>query len=302
MVRLSLLVVFFLASFTLAVDPARAQRFANGRPSRTTQHASAQEPPDGDTKLEVVTPADPREDTTSEDPTSEPGIETDCDDRFHLHFGQRLGLGSWCRPRFGFGALRESLPSPEPMSGASWLSRPLHVDVFSGVIYGGTLIEDSIRRQGDIFSGVRLGWDWTRRLGGEMRFGFAQVGTEDIPTGVELDDADLVYWDLNVLWYPTGDTRLRPYLSLGLGALHVDFVDATGNAHQKELVGIPLAAGLKYRATPWCAVRADIADNIALPYDDIEGQGNFSITVSAEFHFGGQRRSYWPWNPTLQSW
>ena len=109
-------------------------------------------------------------------------------------------------------------------------------------------------------------------------------------------------WDLNVLWYPTGDTRLRPYFSIGLGAAHFDFVDANGIAHQKELVGIPLAMGLKYRATPTFAARLDLADNLALPNAGVAGQSNFSITLSAEFHFGGQRTSYWPWNPTLQAW
>lgn len=307
--------ILALATLLLANDTARAQRLANRRPSHIAQHQSpatfqeiAEQPTEpnsdarADPNLELITPANPQKDPTAV--SAEPGLETDCDDRFHLGLGKGLGLGlgRLCRPRFGFANLRESFPRPEPMTGASWLSRPLHVDAFSGVIYGGPLIEDSVRRQGDIFSGFRLGWDWTRRLGGEMRFAFAQIGTEDIPSGIELDDADVVYWDLNVLWYPSGDTRVRPYLSLGLGAEHVDFVDAESNGHQKELFTVPIAAGIKYRATPWCAVRADITDNIAFPYDDIAMQGNISITVSAEFHFGGQRTSYWPWNPTLQSW
>jgi hypothetical protein len=313
-----------LAILVFASEIARAQRLANGRRASTHRYyrnpvyqevaqpppepsvieapvveAESLPPPDDDTNLELIEPSNPRIDDNA---------ELDHDNRFNLGLGLGLGkglgfgLGKWCRPRFNFAALRGSLPQPEPMVGASWLSRPLHVDAFSGVIYGGPLIEDSIRRQGDMFSGFRLGWDWTRRLGGEMRFGFAQIGTEDIPTGIELDDADVVYWDLNVLWYPTGDTRVRPFFSIGLGALHVDFVDAANNGHQKELVGVPIAAGIKYRATPWCAVRADITDNLALPYADIESQGNISITVSAEFHFGGARKSYWPWNPTLQSW
>jgi hypothetical protein len=310
------------ANLAFVCDHARAQRLANGRrassqryyrnpvfqevseaPAESTTIEStepAPPPPDDSANLELVEPTNPQPD----DDRDIDELELDHDTRFNLGFGKGLGLGlrDWCRPRFKFASLGQSLPQPEPMVGASWLSRPLHVDAFSGVIYGGPLIEDSIRRQGDMFSGFRLGWDWTRRLGGEMRFGFAQIGTEDIPTGIELDDADVVYWDLNVLWYPTGDTRVRPFFSIGLGALHVDFVDAANNGHQKELVGIPIAAGIKYRATPWCAVRADITDNLALPYADIEGQGNISITVSAEFHFGGERKSYWPWNPTLQSW
>jgi hypothetical protein len=349
--RTTFLILCTAASLLLVTIDVRAQRLANGRPSRAWQVAPrvtihdvadetpAEEPvaqtepevvapppddpslnkaaPDKNTvekpatqtpatpspaaapaakpPLEIVTPENP-----SIDGDADAGGETDCDERFHFNLGLRNRLGRLCRPRFGFGL--GGMTEYEQMSGASWLSRPLHVDVFSGVIYGGPLIEDSIRRQGDVFSGFRLGWDWTRRLGGEMRFGFAQIGTEDIPTGIELDDADVVYWDLNVLWYPTGDTRIRPFLSLGLGSQHIDFIDAANNGHQKELFAVPLTAGIKYRATPWCAVRADITDNIAFPYDDVVMQGNVSITVSAEFHFGGERTSYWPWNPTLQSW
>lgn len=333
--RTTFLILCAAASLLLVTVDVRAQRLANGRPSRAWQvaprvtiHDVADEtaveesvaqgeaevvapPPDKATvekpaiqtpaepapksELEIVTPEGPQVDADADT-----GDETDCDERFHFSLGLRDRLGRLCRPRFGFGL--GGMTEYEQMSGASWLSRPLHVDVFSGVIYGGPLIEDSIRRQGDIFSGFRLGWDWTRRLGGEMRFGFAQIGTEDIPTGIELDDADVVYWDLNVLWYPTGDTRIRPFLSLGLGSQHIDFIDAANNGHQKELFAVPLTAGIKYRATPWCAVRADITDNIAFPYDDVVMQGNISITVSAEFHFGGERTSYWPWNPTLQSW
>ncbi len=335
------LLVFALACLALMAADARAQRLANGRPSgiaaradrRIDNVASAKQPTlpsSGNEKrqLELLDPPeeiDPPpakqavkhavnqpdasklqiDEPAAFDLGTEPGAETDADDRFHFGIGKGLGLGlgRFCRPRFGlaFGLGRE-WEEPEQMVGKSWLSRPLHVDAFTGVMYGATLIEDNVRHQGDLFSGIRLGWDWTRRLGGEMRLGFAQTGTEDIANGVELADTDIMLWDLNVLWYPTGDTRLRPYLSIGLGAAHFEFEDAQGVAHQKELVGIPLAMGLKYRATPTAALRLDLANNLTLPNAGVAGQSNLSITVGGEFHFGGQRTSYWPWNPTLQAW
>ena len=32
-------------------------------------------------------------------------------------------------------------------------------------------------------------------------------------------------WDLDLLYYPWGDTQWRPYLLIGLGTARVDFID-----------------------------------------------------------------------------
>jgi hypothetical protein len=318
--RLGIIVLLIVVAAVLAASDLPAQRLANNRPSRipcvgpghghavssddeapdilaTSDQAPA--PPDGDlSKIEPPAIKQPLIEQIQPGQAQPDGPGPILPGRRFFGGGMELDDCGPLRHRFG----DIHLPLPQPMTGASWLNRPLYAEVFSGAIFGNDLIEDDVRHQGDLFSGVRFGWDWTEHLGGETRLGFAQVGTEAIAAGIELADTDIVLWDLDILYYPTGDTRVRPYVSFGLGMAHFEFEDSSGIAHQKELVGFPIGVGLKYRAKPWFAARLDVADNIALPNAGVELQNNFSITLTAEFHFGGERASYWPWNPTLQTW
>jgi hypothetical protein len=186
----------------------------------------------------------------------------------------------------------------EPLVGASWLNRPLSAGWLMGVLSGDTAIEGSVDQGANFFGGYRLGWDCDHYYGGEMRLAFAALDVSDVPTGNDLGTDDVLLWDISVLYYPWGDSRWRPYLSAGLGLAHFDVEDAQGQRFKEDLVGIPLGGGLKYRCSPWFALRLDLTDNIAVSNRSLSTMHNFSCTLSTELHFGGTRLSFWPWNPS----
>jgi hypothetical protein len=105
-----------------------------------------------------------------------------------------------------------------------------------------------------------------------------------------------------VLYYPWGDTRLRPYLSAGIGTAHFDFVDQNRQAFQPGLIGLPVGGGIKFRARPWCVVRLDVQDNIAFGRGAVDTMHNVALTIGVDYRFGGNRLSYWPWEPGTPGW
>jgi hypothetical protein len=186
----------------------------------------------------------------------------------------------------------------EPLLGASWLNRPYYTGFFLGALHGDTLIPGEINQSIGFFGGFRLGWDYDTYWGLETRLGFSELGLDFIDEpSVDGAATDIVIWDTSLVYYPWGDSRWRPYLSLGIGLVDYDFIDAVGLRHSDAVVGVPWGVGLKYRHSDWIALRFDLLDNVAFGGKaGFETMNNLSLTGGLEFRFGGTRKSYFPWN------
>ena len=188
----------------------------------------------------------------------------------------------------------------EPLVNASWLNRPYFAGFFLGGLAGDTLISGEIDQSIGFFYGFRLGWDYDTYWGMETRLGFSELGLDFVnePTIVGLS-TDIVIWDASLVYYPWGDSRWRPYVSLGIGLVDFDYLDEDALRRSDAVVGIPLGIGLKYRHSDWITMRFDFTDNIALgERAGYETMNNLSLGYGVEFHFGGSRTSYFPWNPS----
>lgn len=188
----------------------------------------------------------------------------------------------------------------EPLLNASWLNRPYYAGFFLGALNGDTLIPGEINQSVGFMYGFRLGWDYDTYWGLETRLGFSELGLDFIDEqSVDGLSADVLLWDCNLVYYPWGDSRWRPYVSLGLGLADWDFLDEDGLRHSDAVVGFPWGFGFKYRQSDWITLRFDFLDNIAFGGKaGFETMNNLSMTGGLEFRFGGTRRSYFPWNPS----
>jgi len=213
-------------------------------------------------------------------------------------------------------------PSPRQ----TWLFRPYSVDWFAGEVWGFSVIDNWVSQRQGFIGGVRLGWDADAFWGIEMRFALGELElvdaqraidaqetadddaglSEDDPQRLRFDrrrDLDLFLWDINLVYYPLGDTRLRPFFTIGLGTARINFMDRLSNKYDEIVLGMPVGCGLKWRCNDWLALRCTFTDNIALS----GGSGfntlhELSLTGEAEIRFGGSRRTYWPWNPGRFYW
>jgi len=229
-------------------------------------------------------------------------------------------------PGFSGGRTQRYRPVGHPLQRESWLYRPFSAGWFMGTVQGGPLIDDWLGQQRGFIGGYRFGWDSDYYWGGEMRFAFGSVRLYDSPRAIQAQsdadtaaglapndpwrrrfdirrDLDLNHWDLNLLYYPWGDTQWRPYFMCGLGTARVGFIDRLSQSYSKVVFAVPLAVGLKYRCNDWLALRFELADNIAFS----GGSGfntlqNLSLTGGVEIRFGGSRKAYWPWNPGRYYW
>ena len=178
----------------------------------------------------------------------------------------------------------------DPLVGTSWRNRPFHVGWMFGGLFGDDLIAGRIAQHEDIVGGYRAGWDFDHYWGVEGRFVFANL---DFTDQANLDVARTArnhYWDADVLFYPWGDSRWRPYASVGAGWATFEFRDGLNQQIEKTLFAIPIGGGLKYFWKNWLAVRFSVTDNWAIGRDPLDSMHNVSVTGDVEVHFGGRRR------------
>ncbi len=182
-----------------------------------------------------------------------------------------------------------------PLEGTSWLNRPYHMDWFAGTMMGSDLINGEVSQSTGLFVGTRLGYDFDHYWGGELRFGWAR---NDIADGVNPNQRENRHflWDADVLYYPWGDARFRPFLLAGVGLQSVHFGDQAGRAVGQTMFSIPLGGGLKYQWRRWLAFRFDLLNNIAFGSGRVSTMGNWSLTFGMEGRFGHHRQTdYYPW-------
>jgi hypothetical protein len=190
-----------------------------------------------------------------------------------------------------------------PLEGTSWRNRPWHFGLFIGMLDGGEVLDGAVLQDSGLYYGARLGYDFDHYWGWELRAGTAYVDLNRTDTGAPLpENGRNSYFDLNVLYYPLGDTRWRPYISLGIGATTHGFSDLQGNSFTETTASLPIALGVKYFVRPGYSLRADFTNNISFGTGNSSGTDNISLAVGLDLHFGGRRKVYFPYDTSLQVW
>ena len=207
----------------------------------------------------------------------------------------------------------------------TWLRRPFSVGWFAGMVQGTPLIDDWIGMNRGFYGGYRLGWDHDPHWGAETRFAFGAVdlydsqqaiaaeAIADTLKGIPADspwrhrfdvcrDANLFQWDVDLVFYPCGDTLLRPYVMIGLGLTTVSFMDRLSEHNHVAALSVPMGAGVKYLWTDRIALRLDLINDTAFGGKGIMGMNNSALTGGVEIRLGGTQRAYWPWNPSRNYW
>jgi hypothetical protein len=165
-----------------------------------------------------------------------------------------------------------------------WLRRPWSAGLLFGTMDGDEL-GDGVDQSSDWFYGLRVGNDFAPRWGWEFRSAFfspdlvyaGQPGRQGI--------AHDWFLDMSVVHYPWGDTRIRPFWSVGLGAMQVKFDSETTRDVSEWMLDAPIAIGCKYFARPWLALRCEGGDTICLGAENIDVGQNWFFSVGAEVHW-----------------
>jgi hypothetical protein len=218
-------------------------------------------------------------------------------------------------PRFFRHPLREPLQPIRPPENLSWLYRPMSIGLFAGGLYGSPLISNWVGQQGGYIGGIRCGWDWDEYWGVEARAAIGSAQLYDDPQNVaqqlllQSNPQDATRYstradyDVDVLYYFTGDRRSRPYFLIGAGLSQIRFSDLLMNSYSYTAWGLPAAFGWKYHVDDRMALRFEIGDEILF-----SGGAGFNVlhdltaTAGLEFRFGNHSKTYWPWNPGTRSW
>jgi len=197
----------------------------------------------------------------------------------------RTGVAGWCAHRLPhFRARHVGLGAP--LMGTSWLNRPMYVGGFLGESFGSTLVSGEVDLKPSPFWGCWLGYDLNHYWGSEIRLALNYADIEYLSEGYTGGNSRNALADINLLYYPWGDSRWRPYgaLGLGIGGFHFDddpdlTVDHTG-------VALPLGLGVKYLWGKQLVLRLDVKDNLVFGGHGVDTTNNWSVTAGFEFHWG----------------
>lgn len=194
-----------------------------------------------------------------------------------------------------------SLDRGLPMERASWLNRPYHIDWFAGPLLGDELAGNSVEQQSTLIAGLRAGWDFDYFWGVEWRFAWADPDLNSTQfTG--LSQGNYFASDIDLVYYPWGDTKVRPFFQLGMGVVEVDTIRGDGAPETATLLSMPFGGGVQFPLTRWAAMRLEILDAWAFGGDGVDTLSNFSFTAGMEFRLGARPNSYWPWRTSRNVW
>ena len=183
----------------------------------------------------------------------------------------------------------------DPLTNTSWRNRPLYLNLFAGGLIGDELQEGIVSQGGGFIAGGRFGGDFDHYWGLETRLAFSDVSTNFTPGGGAGQSRDS-FFDASLLYYPWGDSRWRPYATVGLGVANYRYNLADGTKVSASAMEIPWGGGLKYLLRPDIALRFDLIDNFSLEGGSrSDRMHNISFTGGIELRFGGRRTSYGSW-------
>lgn len=222
-------------------------------------------------------------------------------------YGDELEAGQF-GGGFGFRPVRNawsrfSAKHNVPLQGQSWRYRPYSLSGFVGGMFGDDMQDHHLEQQAAAIIGGRVGWDIDRYFGGEVRSWYSNPATKFRPATADQLEAHLFALDFDLLYYPWGETQLRPYLMAGLGFVDVVYHDQPTTKVDDMMLSIPFGIGVKYRLDNRFVLRGEFIDNYSLQGSVTDEMHNLAVTMGLEVRFGGgDRRSYYPWNPRLSAW
>ena len=189
-----------------------------------------------------------------------------------------------------------------PLVGTSWLNRPYYIGADIGTVSITKPIQEGITRDTDTYGGLYAGYDCDYYWGTEVSWQRAtpELINENARDATRGDRR--VYWAANVLYYPWGDSLVRPYWRCGLGGTEIDFPTDTGQRRNEGLWAVPIGIGVKYPFRRWLAGRAEFTDQIGIGNSGVATQHDLTFTLGVEWRLGAKPRSYWPWNPSRHIW
>ena len=190
----------------------------------------------------------------------------------------------------------------QPLVGSSWLNRPYYFGGDLGNLWMTRGVAEAVGRDVDAFGGIFLGADWDYYWGNELAFHWStpELVNSRAPTANRADS--LFLWSYSLMYYPWGDSKIRPYWRWGIGNTRVDFPLDDGTRHGEWLLTFPIGMGVKWPVQRRLAARAELTDQLACSSNGVPTLNNVTLTVGIEWRFGARPRSYWPWHPSRHIW
>ncbi|MGI9428786.1 MAG: hypothetical protein ACR2NM_09020 [Bythopirellula sp.] len=189
-----------------------------------------------------------------------------------------------------------------PLEGTSWKNRPYHIDWFAGPLLSGDLVKNRVAQDNELFGGIRAGWDFDYYWGFEARFGWANPNVQFVEPQLVAQNGSYFVSDVDLVYYPWGDSKVRPYLLFGAGMARIDFVDDATINYNTTLFTTPFGGGVQFSQSPWLIWRMEVLDNLSYGADGVETMHNVSLTAGMEYRFGSRPQSYWPWRSSRKIW
>ena len=189
-----------------------------------------------------------------------------------------------------------------PLVGSSWLNRPYYFGADLGMLWMLNDPENSVNGDSDVFGGIFFGADWDHYWGNELAFHWATPELVNRRAPAAPRNESLFVWSYSLMYYPWGESRIRPYWRWGIGNTEFDFPLDDGTQHDEWLLTFPIGVGVKYPVRRWLAARAELTDQLAIGGNGVPTQNNLTLTVGLEWRFGARPRSYWPWHPSRHIW
>lgn len=180
-----------------------------------------------------------------------------------------------------------------PLRGTSWLNRPYSFGLETGGFMMASRISSNNTRNNDVLLAASLGWDWDHYWGTQFRVGWTTPELHSNVPSTQVPSNNVLMYDLSLMYYPWGDSKVRPYYRFGLGMTDIDFITPAGIREDNTMFSLPIGVGIKYQTKRWVALRAEAADYITFSQNSASHMQNFTLTFGMEWRFGGRPNSAW---------
>jgi len=189
-----------------------------------------------------------------------------------------------------------------PLRGTSWRNRPYWLSLDGGALLMADRPAPNVRANNDLLGAIGAGWDWDHYWGGQVRVGWS---TPELLNTLQTDavsDDNLFLTDLTLLYYPWGDSRVRPYYRFGVGLTDIEYTNDFGRRQHDMLFTLPLGVGIKYQWRKNVAWRLELMDNLAIGQNETDTMNNLTITAGVEWRLGGRLDGTWGYRPRTGAW
>lgn len=141
--------------------------------------------------------------------------------------------------------------------------------------------------------GGRLGYNFTKNWGLEVVVEHLRTGvdnksvsaTKEGQYGGSMDDVELTFYHLDVVYHFMPDSKFTPFVIAGVGGGH--YSPAISNT---DMAAINLGVGAKYLIKENISLRVDLRDTMVTEFFQ-ETYHNLGVTVGLTFSFGGNEKA-----------